>query len=58
MASDPTTDPASPRPGIGETLAAIWRRRLVRWGAALLALLAIAFGAFWLIFARDLPSVD
>jgi penicillin-binding protein 1A len=35
-----------------------WRRRLLRLAAITAALLAVGFGLFWLIFARDLPSVD
>ncbi|WP_394647146.1 penicillin-binding protein 1A [uncultured Sphingomonas sp.] len=54
MASDPTA--AVPvrrfRPR------ALWRRWWVRWGVYLLGLLAVALGVFWLVFARDLPSVD
>lgn len=44
--------------GVGARLAALWRRRVVRWITYLIALMALAFGLFWLIFARDLPSVD
>lgn len=51
---------ASPetRVSFGQRLRGLWRRRLVRWLAYLLALLLAAFGAFWLVFARDLPSVE
>ena len=44
--------------GVGGTLKALWARRLVRFPIYLLALLAMGAGAFWLVFARDLPSVD
>ena len=54
MASDPTA--AVPVRRI--SLRALWRRWWVRWGAYLLGLLAVALGVFWLVFARDLPSVD
>ncbi|MBB3691593.1 penicillin-binding protein 1A [Sphingomonas sp. BK580] len=36
----------------------LWQRRLVRWATYLAALLVVAFGVFWLVFARDLPSVE
>jgi penicillin-binding protein 1A len=58
MASDPFDVPAentAPRDGRWRGL---WQRRLVRWAAYLLALLVVAFGVFWLVFARDLPSVE
>jgi penicillin-binding protein 1A len=54
MASDPTAAVPdrrfSPR--------TLWRRWWVRWGVYLLGMLAVALGVFWLVFARDLPSVD
>ncbi|WP_026325788.1 transglycosylase domain-containing protein [Sphingomonas sp. Mn802worker] len=57
--SPPETMTVGQRMGrIGSALGGLWRRRLVRWIAALVALLLVAIGAFWLIFARDLPSVD
>ncbi|WP_277978543.1 penicillin-binding protein 1A [Sphingomonas phyllosphaerae] len=57
MASDPldVREEAAPRGGRWRGL---WQRRLVRWATYLLALLAVAFGVFWLVFARDLPSVE
>ncbi len=57
MASDPldVREEAAPRGGRWRGL---WQRRLVRWATYLLALLVVAFGVFWLVFARDLPSVE
>jgi penicillin-binding protein 1A len=57
MASDPldVREEAAPRGGGWRGL---WQRRLVRWATYLLALLVVAFGVFWLVFARDLPSVE
>ncbi len=40
------------------TLATAWAKRWVKIVAMLAAGFVIAVGAFWLIFARDLPSVD
>ncbi|WP_443019831.1 penicillin-binding protein 1A [Sphingomonas adhaesiva] len=36
----------------------LWSRWWVRWSTYLVALALVAFGVFWLVFARDLPSVD
>ncbi len=58
MASDTPSETMTARRGAGDMLAGLWRRRLVRWGVYLAGLLAIAIGVFWLVFARDLPSVD
>ncbi|MHC9420528.1 penicillin-binding protein 1A [Sphingomonas citri] len=56
MASDPLdVREEAPR---GGRLRGLWQRRLVRWATYLLALLVVAFGVFWLVFARDLPSVE
>ena len=44
--------------GVGGALRSLWGRRLVRFPVYLLVLLGIGAGAFWLIFARDLPSVE
>ena len=57
MASDPldVREEAAPRGGRWRGL---WQRRLVRWATYLFALLVVAFGVFWLVFARDLPSVE
>ena len=57
MASDPldVREEAAPR---GNRWRGLWQRRLVRWATYLLALLVVAFGVFWLVFARDLPSVE
>lgn len=41
-----------------QALGEAWAKRWVKLVAALAALLVVAFGVFWLIFARDLPSVD
>ncbi|MBY9063881.1 transglycosylase domain-containing protein [Sphingomonas yunnanensis] len=61
MASDPL-DVRDSSAGPGEATArgwrGLWQRRLVRWATYLLALLVVAFGVFWLVFARDLPSVE
>jgi penicillin-binding protein 1A len=61
MASDPL-DVRESSAGPGEATArgwrGLWQRRLVRWATYLLALLVVAFGVFWLVFARDLPSVE
>ncbi|PZQ58171.1 MAG: penicillin-binding protein [Sphingomonas taxi] len=54
MASDPTDAVPDRR----ASLRALWRRWPVRWGVYLLAAFALAIGLFWLVFARDLPSVD
>ncbi|KTT69188.1 penicillin-binding protein 1A [Sphingomonas endophytica] len=54
MASDPTV--AVPDRRLSPR--ALWRRWWVRWGVYLLGLLAVALGVFWLVFARDLPSVE
>ncbi|WP_093005544.1 transglycosylase domain-containing protein [Sphingomonas palmae] len=43
---------------IGNAVGGVWQRRLVRWLAAFVALLLVAMAAFWLIFARDLPSME
>ncbi|WP_183942563.1 transglycosylase domain-containing protein [Sphingomonas sp. BK580] len=61
MASDPF-DVRDSSAGPGEATArgwrGLWQRRLVRWATYLAALLVVAFGVFWLVFARDLPSVE
>ncbi len=44
--------------GIGSFVAQLWRRRWAKPVAALLVLGIIGYAAFWLLFARDLPSVD
>ncbi len=36
----------------------LWGRWWVRWTTYLLGLALVASGVFWLVFARDLPSVD
>ena len=50
MASDPTDGVPARRN--------FWQRRSVRWGSYLIGLVAVACGVFWLVFARDLPSVE
>ncbi len=54
MASDPTA--AVPDRRTSPRM--LWRRWWVRWGVYLVGMLAVALGVFWLVFARDLPSVD
>lgn len=44
--------------GAGERLRLLWDRRLVRWAVYLFVLLMLAVLAFWMIFARNLPSVE
>jgi penicillin-binding protein 1A len=44
--------------GVSGTLRSLWARRLVRFPLYLLVLAGVAAGAFWLVFARDLPSVE
>ena len=58
MASDTPSETMTARRGAGGALAGLWRRRIVRWGVYLVGLAAVAAGVFWLVFARDLPSVD
>lgn len=41
-----------------ETVARWWAKRWVKWAAAALGGLLLAYALIWLIFARDLPSVD
>ena len=44
--------------GVLAALRGYWKKRPVRWLSYLAVLALIAWGAIWLVFARDLPSVD
>ncbi|UVO51667.1 transglycosylase domain-containing protein [Sphingomonas sp. SUN019] len=44
--------------GVRERLSRLWRSRWIKALVALFALFLIGIGAFWLIFMRDLPSVE
>ncbi|MFD1610898.1 penicillin-binding protein 1A [Sphingomonas tabacisoli] len=41
-----------------ETVRDLWSRRVVRLAAYALGLLVLLYAVVWLVFARDLPSVD
>lgn len=44
--------------GIRGAVGRLWRRRWAKAVAALFVLVLVGYAAFWLLFARDLPSVD
>lgn len=43
---------------VADFVARWWAKRWVKWAAFGLSLLLLAYAIIWLIFARDLPSVD
>src|SRR5687768_11239700 len=42
----------------GEFARRHWKKRWVKWAAALLALPVVAYFILWLLFARGLPSAE